>query len=555
MIKITAASRITPLLQLFYVLLVDQMENGKNKPDPDTTLEINAMLNEVIPVWHNALPSLQTAVNQILKGRNKSAAYQIIGQELKNLNEYAKGDTEVPHEDFELFKTFGNFFRTESPVALNRLVKLASASESPWVVQRLAPIASDQGSTRKQLETLVNNLVGRKDIALTVPEAQQIAELKPTEYKAYLSLRKAFNQAYKDALVAYIRKSGKDKVKYADALNYLKLNGIQHMMSEGFDGYIDDRFRLYTKQGKQIEGMPNAVTFPTIVMNPSYGHPGGGDWVFRADRVDGSKGPTYYTTDFKKNAAQQKFKAVADLSHKMPQIRNKWLALLKRYHKADATAVVACILEMLYEFSARIGSLGNKAGGSSTYGVATLLVKHAVPDAAGNITLRYKGKDGVPTVHKLMANNPVHKTLIAVIDDLIKDKDPKERIFTVGDGAKRRGITPAEVNRVFKGLGAGDAVTVHKIRTYHGTTLFKELMDNVLNGKRPQNEKDALAIFKKMGEAVGKRLNHVRNSNTGTKVTGTTALNNYIDTSIQIQFFRELGIRLPKFLEKFDGLD
>lgn len=555
MIKVTAASRITPLLQLFYVLLVDYLENGKNKPDPDTTLEINAMLNEVVPVWHNALPSLQNAVNQLLKGRNKEVAYRTIGAELKNLNEHAKGDTEVPHEDFELFKTFGAFFRTESQIAMNKLVKLASASESPWVVQRLAPIASDQGSTRNQLQTLVNNLVGRKDITLTTQEAQQISELKPVEYKAYLSLRKAFNQAYKDALIAYIRKSGKDKVKYADALNYLKLNGIQHMMSEGFDGFIDDRFRLYTNQGKQIEGMPNAVTFPTIVMNESYGHPGGGDWVFRADRTDGSKGPTYYTTDFKKKAAMQKFKAVADLSHKMPQIRNKWLGLLKRYHKADASSIVACILEMLYEFSARIGSIGNKAGGSSTYGVATLLVKHAVPDASGNITLRYRGKDGVPTTHKLMNNNPVHKLMIHVITDLLQDKEPKDRIFTVGEGSKRRGISPAEVNRAFKSLGAGDAVTVHKIRTFHGTALFKELMDAVLNGKRPQNEKAALAMFKKMGEAVGKRLNHVRNSNTGTKVTGTTALNNYIDTSIQIQFFRELGVRIPKFLEKFDGLE
>jgi hypothetical protein len=548
------ASRITPLLQLFYVLLVDYLESGKNKPDSDTTLEINALAKDIIPVWEKALPSLREGLMQIQRGRNKEAVYQRLGEEIKALMEGAKNDQEVPFEDLELFKAFGAFFRTQSESAISKLVKFASASESPWVVQRLAPTATDQASTRKQLETLVQGLVGRKDSALTLDEAKQLSETNPEEYKAYLLLRRAFNQSWKDALVSYIRKSGKDKVPYTDALNYLKMNGIDHLMSTGFDGFIDDRSRLYTNKGKMIDGMPNAVTFPTIVMNPTYGKPDGGDWVFRADRKDGGRGPTYYTSDFKKDTAQKKFKKVADLTGKIDGMRKRWFANVRKFEPTSAKDVVSVVLEILYEFSARIGSVGNKAAGQSTYGVATLLVKHAIIDPSGNITLKYKGKDGVATTHKLLKSDNDQRFVIHALDILLTNKEPNERIFTVETaGGKKRPITSTEVNGYFKAVGGGET-TVHKLRTVKGTHIFTTLMNDLLNSnKRPKTEKEALAALKKMSEAVGKALNHVRRMAGTTKVTGTTALANYISPEVQIFFFRQLGFRIPKFLEKFDA--
>jgi len=100
-------------------------------------------------------------------------------------------------------------------------------------------------------------------------------------------------------------------------------------------------------------------------------------------------------------------------------------------------------------------------------------------------------------------------------------------------------------------MGA-EGVTVHKIRTFRGTHLFNELMEKTLE-KPPKDERKALEIFMKMGEQVGKLLNHVRTlSSGGTKVTGTTALVNYIDPAAQIHFFRTLGFRIPRFLERYD---
>lgn len=546
------ASRVTPLLELLYVILVDKSQGSGGRPDDGTALEINTLAKEVLPVWQQALPTLRENLLSILKGKNKAEALQQLGMAIKSIMPHGKADKEIPTEDLDLLATLGNYFRTDSPNALAKLTKYASLTKSPWVVQRLAPKVGNQQNTKQALEQLVDSLVGRKDTALTIEEAARVKAGRPDDYSAYLALRKTFNQAWKDALVSFIRKSGGDKVPYQDAVEYLKLNGIDHLMPSGFTGMIDDLSRLYTKNGKAIDGVPNAVTFPTVTMNPNYGKEDGGDWVFMANRVDGSPGPYFYTSDFKKGQSKAKFSKVADLSKKMEGMRKKWFARVKQFDITHPECVTAVVLEILFEFAARIGSLGNKAGGQSTYGVATLLVKHAVIDPAGNITLRYKGKDGVATIHKLLKSDPYAKFVLVALHQLLANKDQKERIFTYEKNGKHVPISPAQVNQYFRACGAPEGVTVHKIRTYMGTKIFSELMAAQFEKtKQPQTEKEAMVIFQAMAEAVGKKLNHVRRGASGTKVTGTTALNAYIDVAAQLLYFHTLNIRVPKYLEKF----
>ncbi len=548
---LVVASRATPLITLMYVLAIDKAQGRKGRPTDDTATEISSLAKEVLPIWGKAIPSLKDCLLNILAGKNKDETWMTLGQVMKSLAGQGKGDREVPQEDLELISALGAYFRTDSANAFNKLTKFASLTRNSWVVQKMAPKVGDQQDTKSALEELVKSLVGRKDTALTMEEAVQVKSLKPDSYKAYLGLRKAFNQSWKDALVSFIRKSGKDKVPYNDALEYLKLNGIDHLMPTGFTGMIDDLSRLYTNKGKQIEGVPNAVTFPSVTMNPNYGKPDGGDWVFMANRVDGSPGPYFYTSDFKKGQAKAKFSKVADLSTKIDTMRKKWMTKVKAFNQQDPSCVTAVVLEILYEFAARIGSLGNKAGGQSTYGVATLLVKHAIIDPSGNITLRYKGKDGVSTTHKLLKSDPAARFVIPALHEMLDGKDSKERIFTYVKNGRHVPISPAQVNAFFKACGAPEGTTVHKIRTVTGTKIFKELMDAQFEKPRqPKTEKEAMAIFVKMAEAVGKKLNHVRNGASGTKVTGTTALQAYIDVAIQLEFWLRLNLRVPKYLEK-----
>lgn len=554
MTTLLTASRATAFLSLMYTCFVERYQHPTGKADEETTLEVSRLAKEVLPVWGPAVPGLRDALVDILKGKNKEDAFQRLGLMLKQLVPQGKGDREVPAQELELLHAIGSYFRTGNENMAAKLVKFASLSKNPFVVQRLAPKVGDQQSTKEQLEHLLKELVGRSDTAMTPEEAARVRDVNPEKYKVYLGLRKEFNQSWKDALAAYIRKSGKHVVPFKEVNEYLRLNGIDHMLPVGFTGLVDDMGRFYTNKGKMIEGVPSAVNFPAVDMNPNYGKPGGGDWVFMAKRPDGSAGPYFYTSEFKKARSSAKFAKVGELAKKIGSMRQKWMAQVKNFDPDNVNSVAATILEILYEFSARVGSVGNAAGGSATFGVSTLLVKHATITPDGSITLRYKGKDGVPTTHKITKATAEGRFLLSNLNDLMVDKDPKERLFTVRKGNRVVPVSPAQVNQLFKACGAPQDTTVHKLRTLKGSTLFKAAMDEQFEKKKPKDERQAMALFKALAEKVGKALNHVRNGAGGSKVTGATALQAYIDPMVQLEYWNTLGFRVPRFLEKFDQM-
>lgn len=545
--ELITASQLVSLIEVLYCLVIDYIESGaERRPAKDTEEELQHLSGPAVSQWGAQFPALRDSINAALSGRNKAEQLALLGHEIKEQFPELRRNERFNHEELDVLKALGAYLRTDSEAALVQIKKMASIAANPFISKHLAPEVRSQEDIGNPLRKLVSDLVGRDDTALTIEEAKQAKELHPQAYKQYLDYRREHNQIWKDALVSYIRKSGHTTVPYQEVLEYLKANGIDHLLSEGFTGQIDDRGRLYTAQGDVLDGAPNAVTFPSVTMNPTFGRPGGGDWVMRANRSEGDiPGPYYYTVDFKKAAARDKFHRVAELGTKMESLRKKWFANVRKFDPIDIQHVCSVVLEMLYEFSARIGSVGN-----STFGVCTILVKHVAVDGSGNITIRYKGKDGVATTHKLVKTDAYQKYVIADLQLLIAGKEPKDRVFTMPlANGKQRPVSPAQVNAYFKALGAGD-VTVHKIRTYRGTLLFNQLVEQI--AKPPKTEQAATELFMKIAAAVGKQLNHIRTTATGTKVTGLTAINNYIDPAAMISFYRELGYRPPKFLEKFE---
>lgn len=543
--EIVTASQLVSLLEILYTLVIDYLESGaERRPSKATDEELRQLAKPAVAQWGKQFPSLRDAVNTALAGRNKAEQLALLGAEIKEKFPELRKNERFTAEELEVLSALGAYLRTDSEPALQRIKKMAGIVSNPFVSQFFAPKVGTQDKSSGNLRKVVKALVGRDDIALSIEESNQAKELHPDLYKQYLALRREYNQVWKDALVSYVRKSGKPTVPYPELLAHLKANGLQHLLSEGFTGSIDDRGKLYTHDGHPIDGAPNAVTFPSVVMNKDYGRAGGDNWVMRAVRTDGSPGPHYYTTDFKKAQAREKFQKVADLTGKIESMQKRWFTLVRKFNMQDPKSVGAVVLEVLYEFSARIGTPGN-----TTFGIATLLVKHVSVDSAGDIILRYKGKDEVPFKHVLMAKDPIQKYVVAAIHQLMADKAPKDKLFTFVANGRMRPVTPAMVNAEFKSYGA-QGVTVHKLRTFRGTALFRQLMENIT--KRPKDEKACLDLFNKMAAAVGKQLNHVRRTATGTKVTGMTAINNYIDPIVQVAYFREMGFRPPKFLEKFE---
>jgi len=544
-VELVTASQLVSLLEICYTLIIDYLEAGpERRPSKATEEELRQLAKPAVAQWGKLFPALRDSVNTALAGRNKAEQLALLGAEIKEQFPELRKNERFTAEELEVLNALGAYLRTDSEPALMRIKKMAGIVSNPFVSQFFAPKVGSQNKQQGDLRKVIKQLVGRDDIALTPEESAQAKELHPDLYKQYLTLRKDYNQVWKDALVSYVRKSGKPTVPYPELLEALKAADLKHLLTEGFTGHIDDRGKLFTEDGRAIDGAPNAISFPSVVMNKDFGKAGGDNWVMRAVRPDGSPGPHFYTTDFKKAQAREKFQKVADLSGKIESMQRKWFMLVKKFDMTNPQSVGAVVLEILFETSARVGTPGN-----TTFGIATLLVKHVSSDAAGNIILRYKGKDEVPFRHILMAADPIQKYVVAAIHKLMADKAPKDKLFTFIQNNKMRPMTPALVNAEFKAMGA-QGVTVHKLRTFRGTALFRELMEQVT--KRPKTEKEALDLFTKMAEAVGKRLNHVRRTATGTKVTGMTAINNYIDPTVQVAFFRELGYRPPKFLEKFD---
>jgi Eukaryotic DNA topoisomerase I, catalytic core len=547
------ASQLVSLLEALYTLCIDYKDNGADRrPDSETEQELKHLQKPVITQWGKDLPALRDSFNAALSGRGKAEQLALLGEELRQEFQSLRSNERYTARELEVLKALISYLRTDSEVALKKIEKFAGLINNPYISKRMAPKVGTQRKTSESLRQLVYELVGRDDTALTMDEAKQVKDLKPEEYKQYLTYRREHNQIWKDAAVGYVRNSGHSTVPYEELLEFLHANGIDHMLPLGFTGQVDDLLRMYTHDGHLIDGVPSVITYPSVEMNLKYGKPGGADYVFLAIKSDGQGSAPFYTTDYKKARARSKFSKVADLLPKIQSMQKKWFNLVRKFNPQDIRCVAAVELEILYEFSARVGSMGNAAGGQSTYGVSTLLVKHASVDSAGNVVLRYKGKDGVNTVHKILKADPNQRYVAAAIMQMLQGKTAKDPLFTyVKPTGRPIRVTGTQVNALFRSMGAPEGVTVHKLRTARGTHVFQQLMQEVFDKKPPKDEHSAMDTFRKMAEAVGKILNHVRRGQTGQKVTGTTALNAYIDPSAQLLYWNTLGFRIPAYLEKY----
>jgi DNA topoisomerase IB len=287
-------------------------------------------------------------------------------------------------------------------------------------------------------------------------------------------------------------------------------------------------------------------------MNPNYDPQKDDQFVFTTINPEGKRSQHVYTEAYNKKGTQKKFEKVANLSEQVDKARAQWMAWVKKPDSKDPRVVASTILEILYQFSARIGSLGNAARGESTFGIGTLQVKHVFPQGNGGINLIYKGKDGVRQVHKIQPKSMESKLLVRHITEQMENKAPTDRLWTYDWNGRTRPMTGQLVNKWFRRSGV--AVTVHKLRHVKGTALFKELLAEnnakIFERKVPMTQGEADAMLKAMATKVGAILGHVRGVGEGQKVTGGTALAAYIDPSVVIDYYQRLNLRPPRAFAK-----
>ena len=455
----------------------------------------------------------------------------------------------VSTSDLKMLRAFSSYFARDNEKAFAFVEKAASIYGNPEIIKSFVKTDKElpkQGNIVPQLKKVVKQLTGLNDVLIPKDKTAEVKEANPELYKQYLQLRSKFNGVWKVYLSNLVRSSGKKYLPYETVLKELQKAGIEHKLPEGIKGlFIDDLGALYTTSGKKIKGFPAGAV--RVKMNPEYDPKKDDTFIFQAimdkegEEKDSSR---FYTFDYGKRAFTQKFENSRKLYTKIETARKKWLSLLKN-QPTTKLGGIATVLELLYKFSARIGTAGNAAGGSSTFGISTLQVKH-VKEGTTGILISYLGKKGIAQRHVLKPTTPIDKLLIRNLDMYEKGKERTDRIFTYEEGGKIRPITGGLVNQWFRAATGIDDAHVHALRHCIASEMFLHLLDTTkipTTATQAQMEK----VFKDMVTKIGAALGHKSNG----KVTPGTTIANYLDPQLSVSFFVSRGFRVPLFLEKF----
>ncbi len=473
------------------------------------------------------------------------------------IRDEVRSDRKFNHTTIDLLASTTAYLINNGEPALRKMRKIVNEMGDPMLQKALAPEAQSQKDFIKPLEKIVMRVTKKKGTLLTKDEALKLRKNNKEVFREYMRLRKQYNLVWKDEMNALIVKSKQKAVPYKDVLNYLNSKKIDHPLQPGFDGLIDANGKAYSMAGKAINGgIPAKGSGFHIKMNPDYHAKLDDGYVFTTiNDHTGEVSQHVYTVDFRKEKNTKKFTMVKDLMDVMDKIHSTWQPFLKR-GDLSKPCVQATVLEMLYQFSGRVGTKGNattmNGKNVSTFGISTLQARHF--KVAGNkITIVYPGKDGVRQVHLIDAGGGIEaKLLVRNIKHFLEGKQPKDPVFQYElPNGRTRPIMGGEVTGMLRRLGGPPGVTAHKLRHVKGTRIFMDLMEaNKSKLKAGLSQGEADKLFKSFATQVGAQLGHVRGVGKQQKVTPATAIKSYIDPSVMLSFYDQLELRPPRGLEK-----
>lgn len=529
------------LLLTLYALVVLQLEP---EPIPEA---IKQLKSKGVKHYTDLIPGLQETIDKFIRG-DEDFSGLVSG--LKDfVKTYEKSKT-AKASIVALLKSFVSWMSSGNENAFKRLEKTAADTQFPtWISQNFATNLTDQGPIRDQLLAIMKKFgfPGKTGFP-SIEDASASKSKNPELYKKFLAIRKEYTLSWKASLSDFVKSSGKKTVPYAELMKFFKKNGIEHNMPTGFTGNIDAAGKWYSQFDEPLTGVPSSAVFPQVRMNPNY-KKGSTEYVCVGIRNDGTESGYFYTQSTKQQNTLQKFAKVQDFSGVVKSVRNKWMQNILKGDPGDPRTVASVVLELLFQFSARVGSRPQEHNG-----VSSLMVGNCTLTENGFI-LKYLGKDEVPTKHVYKATDKLGQRIVEIVKLLATHPDKKKKDFLFTYNLKTGSFKPVlagVVTKVFRQCGAGQ-LSVHKLRTFHATELMKKELERIYaNRTNFKNTKEALDILKKLALKVGKDLNHVRRNALGeSTITPNTALANYVDVTVQAAFFQHYGLPVPKYLEKY----
>lgn len=450
-------------------------------------------------------------------------------------------DQSISHEQLAYLKDLLLYMRKDSPPAWKRITSNARILGNNQLAALFLDDTEDNEvadlSTQQTLEKIVFTLTGRKsDPVLSYNELRAGKESHPKAIEKYIKLRADFNKRFSAALLKFIRLSGKEIVDVGQARSYLNAMGCNRLPI-GFVGKVDEKGKLYTSAGKALHG----TMIGRMEMNPAYDAKS--DDTYYCKLIGDMRGELR-TVDFLKHSRGQRHKKVSSFSGNIEQHRKQWI---KDFDSLDdKIQICALITEIAHLTLARIGTEGNENNGEPTYGISTWLVKHIKFTTQG-AEIRYAGKKGTINHHYIKPTTPSNRRVLKLLKEQCAGKERTDHVWTVG----RAHILPRDVNKYIKSLGIN--VTIHKFRHAAASREARAMLEkSPFNSKNKPTQAQAERWIKAEAEKIGQMLHHRSGSGDKEKVTSSTAFQAYIDPALVHDWFIDLGLRVPKWLPKFD---
>lgn len=369
-----------------------------------------------------------------------------------------------------------------------------------------------------------------------IPTPEQVSELKksnPTTHAKFLLVEKEKRESLKDLVKSIFVNNEWHLVKTNVLIAELKDLGVtEHNIERNFPGLIDLHLHYYTHKGEQLT--PDVGR--DFVPNPDYESDSGSSDYGKSINSANNEVP-HYTISYKTDNASQKFGKVIEFGEVIEDIRSKIAEDIKS--SDHTTATMAFMIHLLDDVYLRVGTTG-KENGLHNLKVSSFIKRD------NKYFLEYFGKKNVFQSHRIKNSEDIQ-----ILKELIKGKKKTDYIFT----SKGKLITDKKLNKYLKSLGVPEGITCHKFRHFHGTRIAYELLiENnpfkvfrkdgkliIKRGRTIVTKKEVADYFNEATVKVGEVLGHKH----GDTTTGSTAIKNYIDPSVMIQFWESVQLPLP----------
>lgn len=487
---------------------------------------------------YNVAKSYNALVSQFIKSEEDVTEKQIANfvAGLAKKSKKFVSDTAISQEQLNFLNRCRLVLKKDSDSAYKGIMQTVHQFGDSNLTKFYIPqVDIDTTGIADRAKKLSKKFTGTSDIFITIDQAKAWREKNEESYKEFLGLKREINSVYKLELVKFFRNQGKPLMDINDVKKYLTSKGILFNLPEGYKGKLDEQGKLYTSDGVMLQATPSGK----VTMNTDYD---GDNWYCKAS-PSGKGIQMYYTVEYRKSANKEKYEKVAQLGEKINHIRDGWRKMYSNPSMVDKAASI--LLELCYETSSRIGSEKGNTAGEKTYGMSSIRVKHVVIKDS-KVIIKFPGKKGVVQTYTIDKQGVWGTRIYNMLKNLCKNKAKDDRVWTV-DGTDIKG---SRINKILRNLGVPEGVGIHKFRTLQASKLAEQMLKNAPFKRGEAKQGEVEKWIKEAAKSIGEKLGH--SSNVGTdkeKVTGTTALGNYIDLQMQADFFSNLGLRLPNYLK------